>query len=67
MIRYRIDRDLQGQHVVLPALPGLAPFDETYATRAKAQGMAGWPNQCQEHNVAVRVPVVNRRDTDGQG
>ena len=67
MIRYRIDRDLLGQHIVLPALPGLVPIDETYATRAKAQDMAGWLNQCQERDVAVRVPMLDQRDTNGQG
>ena len=67
MIRYRIDRDLQGHHIVLPALPGLVPFDETYATRAKAQDMAGWLNQCQQHDVGVGSPILERRSAGEQG
>ena len=64
MIRYRIDRDIRGQHIVLPALPGLVPIDETYATRAKSQDMAGWLNRCQQDDVVARVPILDRGNTN---
>ena len=67
MIRYRIDRDLKGQHIVLPALAGLVPIDETYATRAKALDMAGWLDRCQQDDGAVGSPVLERGSTGEQG
>lgn len=45
MLRYRIARNPNGRHFVLPALASVVPFDETFATRAAAQDTADWLNR----------------------
>ena len=40
MLRYRVAYDSHRGHFVLPALPAVIPFDETYASRPAAQKIA---------------------------
>ena len=40
MLRYRVAYDQERGHFVLPALPAVIPFEETFASRHAAQKIA---------------------------
>ena len=48
MLRYRIARNVSGRHVVFAVSISVVPINETYATRAQAQGTADWLNSLSD-------------------
>jgi len=60
MLRYRIIRRENGQHVVLPVALSVTSVEQTYASRSIAQETADWLNRLQERErqTELLAPVV---------